>query len=486
MKRPNILFVILDATRADACSCYGNVAQTTPNLDQLAKEGVLYEQAISPAPWTLPAMASLFTGLYPSQTQIYTRRKLEETHSSLATLLSQAGYNTFGISNNGWMSVDFGLQQGFEVMYKLWQIMQSKDDITVLSLTEKNPGRLVQSLPRRLLQGNMLKNIVNTFYYRFGRRRHDFGAVRTLKPVTRWIQAQMGPWFAFVHYMDSHLEYKPPVQWARRFVSDWEQAESLLKADQWRLTWRHIAGLDILSEFELKTWRELYLAEVAYTDYHMGQLIDWLRETERLDDTLVVVTADHGENLGEHSLLNHQYCVYDTLLQVPLVIRYPQLLASGQSVGHAVQTLDLFATMLEVAGVAPSSVPSRSLLSNTPSPFIVSEYGTPHPPHTDALARFDLQPKDLVRFGRGFTSLRTETHKLIAGTDNSMELYDLGRDPGEEHNIAAQQLDLVAALSSQLEQWRSVQEIDVDGTADETVHFDSEVEQRLHDLGYLE
>jgi arylsulfatase A-like enzyme len=100
---------MLDCTRVDACSCYAAKRLITPNLDKLAAEGVLFEQAISPAPWTLPAIASLFTGLYPSQIGVYTRGVLATAYSSLTQQLSQNGYATFGITNNSWLSVDFGL-----------------------------------------------------------------------------------------------------------------------------------------------------------------------------------------------------------------------------------------------------------------------------------------------------------------------------------------------------------------------------------------
>lgn len=487
MSKPNILFIILDATRADACSCYGNPFATTPALDQLATEGTLFEQAISPAPWTLPALASLFTGLYPSQTGIYTQRKLASSFSSLPTLLKQAGYRTFGISNNGWMSVDFGLQQGFDVMHKLWQWIQTEEDITTLSLTENDPNQvLARALPKRLLKGNVVKNVLNTFFYRYGRRSRDYGASRTFTPLTRWIREQEAPWFAFVHYLDSHLEYKPPMKWARRFVHDTVQAEKFLKADQWSMAWRHIAGLDPMSSSELETWRELYLAEVAYTDYYMGQLIDWLDETGRLDNTFLIVTADHGENLGEHHLLNHQYCVYDTLLHVPLVIRYPGLFAKGQRVSEPVQTMDLFATLLEVAGLTSQSVPSRTLLTDDFCPFIVSEYGAPRPPHAGALARFGLKRADLIRFERGFTSIRTDKWKLIVGTDNAVELYQLDLDPREEHNLADQFPQQVDLLRLQLEQWWHTHNTALIGDVSEQVTVESKVEQRLQDLGYLQ
>jgi arylsulfatase A-like enzyme len=239
--------------------------------------------------------------------------------------------------------------------------------------------------------------------------------------------------------MEAHPPYKPPREWASRFVRDPERAKRLIDADQLRLAWRHIARKEMLSEDDLAAWRDLYLAEVAYVDYHLGLLIDWLKRTGRLNNTLIIVTADHGENLGEHGLLDHKYCLYDTLLRVPLVMRCPPLVPAGQRISYQVQTLDLFATILEVAGIEVPPSASRSLLSESERrPFVIAEYGIHRPPFKYVLERYGLQRKDLSHFERGLVALHTNTHKLILGTGGSQELYAWPDDPEEEHNIATQ------------------------------------------------
>jgi arylsulfatase A-like enzyme len=486
----NILLILLDSTRVDACSCYGAKRLITPNLDKLAAEGVLFEQAISPAPWTLPAIASLFTGLYPSQIGVYTRGALATTYSSLTQQLSQNGYATFGITNNSWLSVDFGLQRGFDVMHKQWQWLQTSHDINKLVLLEGLQGSSwIGNLVCRLLQGNLLKNILNIAYTRFLAYRRDLGASRILRPLARWIDSQQGQWFAFVHYMEAHLPYKPPREWASRFVRDPERAKRLINADQLRLAWRHIAGKEMLSEDDLAAWRDLYLAEVAYVDYHLGLLIDWLKRTGRLDNTLVIVTADHGENLGEHGLLDHKYCLYDTLLRVPLVMRCPPLVPAGQRISYQVQTLDIFATILEVAGIEAPPSASKSLLSESERrPFVIAEYGIHRPPLRYVLERYGLQRKDLAHFERGLIALRTNTHKLILGTDGSQELYAWPDDPEEEHNIATQHPKLVKDLRNRLEVWRREHrdELASRPASERKVALEVEVKERLRALGYLE
>jgi arylsulfatase A-like enzyme len=490
MTPPNILLIVLDATRADACSCYGADRPTTPHLDALAAGGTLYEQAISPAPWTLPAFASLLTGLFPSQLGIFERRKLLPSVPTLASLLSEHGYATFGVTGNSWMSAEFGLQRGFDQVHKLWQLFQTSQDINRLVLLNKaDPERSwVPSLLSEWRKGNPVKNVLNTAYNRLWSYRRDYGARRTRGPLVRWLAQQKAPWFAFVHYLEAHLEYKPPTSWARRFAQDWDRVHNLRKQDQLRLAWRHMAGAEPLSEADLAAWRDLYLAEVAYADHHVGLLLQALQEEGQLDQTLIAVTADHGESLGEHGLLNHQYCVYDTLLRVPLVIHYPPLFAAGRRVAWQVQTLDLVATILEMAGIEPPPCADQSLLPgiDRPRPFVVAEYGTPHIPHASLLRRYGLQPEQLEQFARGFTALRTEEYKLIVDSDGSTELYAWPEDPGEEKDLASHLPEVVGQLEKTLRHWQEALEIVPDDDVEEGLAMDPTTAARLRALGYIE
>ncbi len=487
MRHPNILLIILDATRADACSCYGCKRLTTPALDQLAQEGVLYEQAISTAPWTLPAVASVFTGLYPGQLGVYLGFRLEQSFPTLAQLLAEHGYATFGITNNSWLSADFGLQRGFGIMHKQWQLLQHQRDINKLVLMQDSQGsNWTRTVVRQLVQGNFFKNIVNAAFTHLVAYRRDLGASRILGPFARWVESQREPWFAFVHYMEAHLPYKPPIKWAARFVDDLERAKKWIRADQWRADWHHITGVELLSEADLKVWRDLYLAEVAYADHHLGLLVNWLRQTERLDNTLVIIVADHGESLGEHGLLNHRYCVYDTLLRVPLVIRYPPLFPTNHRVSYQVQTLDLFKTVLDIAGITALPSASQSLLSeNGRRSFTVAECGIPRTPHPRDLARLSLRKEQLSRFERGLTALRTDTHKLIVGTDESVELYAWLDDPDEMNNLAFQQPEMVTTLRNMLGQWQEEHQTPQDKEAQEGWEVDPATEARLRALGYI-
>jgi arylsulfatase A-like enzyme len=487
---PNILLVVHDATRADACSCYGADRTTTPTLDALAERGVLYEQAITPAPWTLPAFSSLFTGFYPSQMQIYERRKLDASLPTLAELLARSGYATFGISSNTWLSRDFGLQRGFSHFHKQWQLFQTEHEINPMVLLEPSrPDRSwVSILLARTVQGNPVRNAANTAFSRFWALRRDFGASRIARPLLSWTRDQTRPWFAMVHMMEAHLAYKPPLRWVRQYARDLPRARRIWKRDQWPMAWRHIAGVECLSDADLASLKDLYLAEVAYADHHLGLLLEALRHQGTLDNTMIIVTADHGESLGEHGLLNHGYCVYDTLLRVPLVISYPPLFSGGQRVEQPVQSLDLFSTILEAAGAEAPPTASRSLVhpDRQPRPFTVSEYGVPRIPHPVRLRRYGVSQEQLMRFSRGFTALRGDERKLILGTDESVQLYDWHRDPGEVHDLSGEEPASVQELRGRLERFREAHALAIVVNEQDAQEIDGATMARLQGLGYLE
>jgi len=418
---------------------------------------------------------------------IYAKLRLEPAFPTLAQLLQEHGYATYCVTSNSWLSADFGLLQGFQTVHKQWQLVQTDHEINRLVLLQgRQEHTWAMTVLRRLAQGNAIKNLANAAFARLLAYRLDLGASRILRPFARWASAQERPWFGFVHFLEAHLPYRPPRRWAARFASDLAKCRMWMRRDQWRAAWRHIAGVERLSRSDLAVWRDLYLGEVAYADYHLGRLIDWLERTGQLDRTMVIVVADHGENLGEHGLLNHQYCVFDALLRVPLVIRYPRLFPRGGRVSGQVQTLDLFKTVLEVAGTEPPASASRSLLpGNESRPYVVAEYGQPRDPHPKTLSRYGLRPEALARFRRGFVTLCTDTHKLIVGTDGSVELYAWPSDPGEEHNTAAQHPQTVETLRRLLERWQETHG-QVRSPSGRATQVSREVESRLRALGYMQ
>lgn len=489
MKKPNILLVILDATRIDACSCYNPARTTTPALDRLAEGGTLFEAAFACAPWTLPAMASILTGLYPSQTEIEAKRVLSPGFPSLPAVLRGQGYATFAISKNSWFSASFGLTQDFGKFHKLWQVLQTDTDLTQINLAQAYPDQnLLLGAAKGIARGNPLKNAVNLASRQIKPLRDaDYGARRTLKPTQQWIAQQSGPWFAMVHYLEAHLEYKPPREWARRFVDDWPLAEKLLAADQMRLCYRHVTGVERLSADELRMWGQLYAAEVAYQDDALGQLLAWLNETGRSDDTLMIAVADHGESLGEHGLLNHLYGLYEPLIRVPLVMRGPGV-ERGRRIEGLTQTNDIYGTALAAAGAALPPGARNLLDAGAARPYIVSEYGQPRVPHQELLASYGLRADDFAPFLRSLVAVRTAQHKLITASDGALALYDVIADPAESVNRAEDAPETLARMQGLLSQWRSEVGLapEPQGAAVARPDVAPEVAERLRALGYLD
>ncbi len=439
-------------------------------------------------------MASIFTGLYPSRLGVFPTRHLSEDTPTLSQMLTEHGYETFCISNNSWFSTEFGLSRGFARMHKLWQTWQTDEDITLVHLTQDNTNPSVaREALKRALRGNVLKNSVNLlgnrvqhFQRRYLGRILDDGAKRTLRPVQRWIQGRERPWFAVVHYLEAHLPYKPPIEWMRRFTTDWAKAEQLLRNDHNRLFWRHLAGVERLNEDELAIWRDLYRAEIAYQDFHLGELLSWLEQRGELEETVVIAVGDHGESLGEHGLLAHQYGLYETLLHVPLVISGPGI-ARGLRVEHPVSTTDLFQTLLDLSGVPAPHAHSVNLLDTAHArAAVVSEYGMPRLPHASVLMRYGLEPSQFQQYMRGLTALRLGTEKLIVGTDGSVALYDLQNDPAEEQNLAESEPEKRKRLEAELAQWWAERGTGLVSEARREVALDAALEARLHALGYLD
>src|SRR5581483_11884658 len=216
----------------------------------------------------------------------------------------------------------------------------------------------------------------------------------------------------------------------------------------------YMAGGLPMTEADLAVVRSWYDGAIAYLDHCVQDLLDFLRREGADDDTLVVVTADHGENFGDHGLAYHLFCLYDSLLRVPLVIRLPGRPA-GRRVEALVSLVDVAPTVLEAAGLDPAAFPAlqgRSLLGGGEiHPWIFAEFGRPHYMLQRLGAKYPGH--DFSRFDRGLRCVRTREAKLIVGTDGGEELYDLRADPGETTNLAARRPAEAAVLRRALAEW---------------------------------
>jgi arylsulfatase A-like enzyme len=482
----NVVIIIMDTARADVVeSVLSKQQDATP--DSPVVDSTLFRRTYTSAPWTLPSHASLFTGTPPSKHGAHAKHKhLEDTLTTLPEVLQNQGYETVAVSNNTWISEDFGFHRGFETFYKTWQYVQSSTDLGRIARQKEGFAKVTEAA-KALFEGNPITNLTNAIYGQFFRKKEDDGAARTNAWITNWLadRDNSRPFFLFVNYLEPHLEYSPPRSHAEEHLPEDVTYEDAMEVPQ--DAWGYIADEVELTDNDLEILRALYKSEIAYLAEKITEVIDVLKQQAEWEDTLFILTSDHGENIGEHDLMDHQYALYDTLLHVPLYVHGGPF--EDNRVDDFVQLLDIPPTILDILDIdAPEAREQFQGTSFHPDEretreYAVAEYISPQP-SMDALERRigDL-PNHVHAYDRSLRAIRTDRYKYIRGSDGSRELYDLKFDPGETTDIANEREDIVSNLDSKLDEWldsfTSVHHTD-------TVSMNDDTKARLEDLGYLQ
>ena len=470
---PNILILVMDTARAQSLSCYGYQRATSPNLDRLAADSVLYEQAIAPGCWSLPSQMSLLTGLFPSKNGAHELHWSYQHHyPTWPEVLRERGYTTLGISPNSWMSDEFGTTHGFDTYLKMWQYWST------LPATAEARSRPWIRFAHRL----------NRFYTRYAfpkrnRARHVNQALYNL------LDNAQEPFFGYVIYWDTHLPYYAHGAHGTRWLPTGVDLEHALRVDRDHLAY-HTDQLS-MTEADFEILRACYDGALASIDEEIGYLVDRLLRRGILDRTLLIVTSDHGENIGDHRLMSHAYSLHDTLIHVPLIIRYPTGFPRGERVTSHVQLTDVFPTILDVLQVEVPEVRAElqgmSLLGEqieAADRLAYAEMLAPHP-SIQALNRRAGLPEDTPqpRHDRSLRCIRTLDSKFIWSSDGHHALYDLRQDPSETTNLYPEQPEAAATLEKHLMSWQPPAGLPL-STSEH--HMDEDVRQRLRDLGYID
>jgi arylsulfatase A-like enzyme len=471
-KQPNIILLVMDSVRVANLSCYGYERPTTPHIDALAKQSTLYDQAISMGCWTLPVHASLFTGLYPLNHGItVSRDALPEGFPTLARQLKEFGYQTACFSNNAYISSATGLDQGFDTVEDIWRVSNPRG--TERTKMSKRIKKLEQRGPLAKPIVSVLRKAMRVRSFMKQRRSEkDSGARLTNQQIQTWLRDSRrpdAPFFIFVNYMECHERYTPPHPYDRRFMpakySPWRVAQvSPNKAEV-------LAGSARRRADDLEIMRALYDGALNYLDARIGEVAGFIDGMGLGDDTLLVITSDHGDSLGEHDHLGHRMSLYEQLVHVPMVIRYPKRFEAGAHIDRQVQLGDLFPTFLELAGASATEVGENgfhSLLAPPPAerPFTVAE-------NTAPISLDSLQAR----------MLRTDQYKFIWKSNHQHELYDLAKDPQEISNLAAVESEITRRMVERLEAWeRSLEDKRIETRQAE---YDEVTLQRLRGLGYV-
>jgi arylsulfatase A-like enzyme len=411
---PSVLWVVWDTVRADRLSLYGSERLTTPFLQEFAEDALVFEDCSSAAGSTVPSHASMFTGLLPREHGADNRtRWLDGCFETSAELFQQAGYQTYLYSANPNLVARQGFTQGFETAEHPWD--PARAEAARRLCLEKAEGDRASDLPRLLEAGEGIHlraagTLANEAFEAFLERRDP----------TR-------PFFAFLNYMEAHEPLAPPRALRARFLTEEEVERSYAEDRRWRTGWSYCYGQRELAPEFFEVLQGVYDAALLELDGLFADLIARL-EARGLADTIVVLTSDHGEHLGEHGLLGHRYSLYQELLAVPLVIRAPGRLAPGRSALPA-STLDLYRTLPALAGLTPPSARHSLDLRALPRERArIAEYPGDFPVYASGL--------DKPRWLRRLWSLERGGEKLIWASDGAHELYRLGSDPSEAHDLA--------------------------------------------------
>jgi arylsulfatase A-like enzyme len=445
---PNIVVVVIDTARRDHFSAYGHGRSTTPAFDAFAGEGVRFDRAYSTSCWTVPAHASLFTGLWPVVHRATQETEwLGEEAVTLAEILREHGFETVCLSGNPWISDKSNLAQGFETADVVW--------------TGKTQ-----------LEGEGLPHKLN-------------------RRVFRWLDGRRDsrPFFLFVNYIEPHWKYQAPTAWQERFVPGGPVGQddpAMFAAPKWYLQ-RGEIPLE-----RLPTRTAMYEAELAYADAVLGELLEGLAHRGLLDEALVVITSDHGENHGDLGHVSHMLALNEALIRVPLAVRWPGGERGGTVREDRVQLPDLFPTILSAAGVDPPAPPMPTydlLAAEVPSSRpVLAEYYYPEQV-LGFLPDGAAQSEAMRPWLRRIRALVAGNDKLVWGSDGRYELYDLAADPRERVNRidadptrAAQLVELLSAIVTPFDRPR---EAEAPAAARPDAQLpDSEIEEQLRALGY--
>jgi arylsulfatase A-like enzyme len=416
--KPNVVLVVLDAVRADHLSLYGYGRDTTPNLRDLAAESTVYTNAISPGDMTLSSHASLFTGFYPSWHKAHFERgydwgrPLDTAYPVLPEILSAKGFDTAAIvANYLYLAPGFGLDRGF-------QYHDSSAPSVFL-------GRTYAFLLRERVR-NILIRFEQPWQYEQAFRRAEEINSRALGFMDRE-KSQGGRFFCFLNYMDSHTPYLPPGPYATLFPGYDPAVDTNRYNDLER---EIVTGRRPMGDHDREALVSQYDGGIRYMDSALGDLVKALKHRGLYDNTLLIVTADHGEAFGEKALIGHALSVYQDMVHVPMLIKYPGQRTSAV-VRENVSLVDLMPTVLDVLGYsAPKGLQGRSLWKAAPENAgrVISESFV-HP----------LFSAMTPRFQRTQQAIFSERWKFIRSSRGGPELYDLSSDPAEEHNLAGAQ-----------------------------------------------
>ncbi len=432
----DVVLITIDTLRADHVSCYGNRAET-PSIDRLSRQGVRFGDASTNIPRTTQAVSSLMTGRYPQNHGVRAlHQHLPDSQQTLAMRLEAAGFRTAAFIAGGPVEPATGLDRGFETY-------DTAVDRKALPLLLRTLPWIAWNSPRRT--------------------------------------------FLWVHFFDPHFGYQPPWPFNRRPPEEPPGFSVYKDIYEGRLTFGRLHFFPPLREADHAHLRALYRGEVEYADAMLGWLLRAIRLRDRITGrrSLVVLTADHGESLGEHKCwYEHGEYVYEEDVRIPFIVVWPGVVRAGARSTVGVESIDLAPTLLDLLGLPPlPDMDGRSLV-----PALRGGTMPPRPVFVESdVNMFPENPRRKVDGVRGkWRSIRVGAFKLILIPEPSgetLELYDLEKDPGETRNLASAEPVRTQELRAKLGAWLASAHATRETGVQE---MDEDTKRRLKSLGYLD
>lgn len=440
---PDVLFISIDSLRADHVGAYGYGRPTTPTIDSLAASGALFENAFSTTSWTLPSHTAMLTGLVDRAHGVTApKRTLGPGIPTLAKAFAEAGYRTVGLYSGPFLHPQFGLSRGFDEYI----------DCTSYQLAAKPSGKdikLHNASHADITNPNILRN--------FSAAVENIGE----EPV-----------FYFVHMWDVHYDLIPPPPFDTMFDPHYEGTYS---GHNFRHDPKFKTGMP---EEDRQHVLALYDGEIRYTDATIEKLLGALKAVGRLENTIVVITSDHGEEFLEHGGKGHKQSVYQEVIRVPLIVSWPGKIGN-EKVATPVSIVDIAPTLLSLAGAPPLAVTSGRALFNAD--------GTPagRDPRPVLSELFNHDGKAM------YSSVIYENEKVIAGSKMKQPAYfDLSTDPGEMDPANASDSvggrKLLGKLEAEIARAERSASATPDSGRSKEHELSDDVSERLRSLGYLE
>jgi arylsulfatase A-like enzyme len=431
---PNLMLIVLDDVRADSMSQYGYSRPTTPRLDELARSGVRFETARAAAPWTLPSHATMFTGQWPHRLSVEWNRGLDRSFPTLAEFLARHGYATAGfVANTYYCNARYGLDRGF-ARYE--------------DFHENQTISLFETVRCTSLGKCLLGLIGYSMDFAPGEKSSRKNAAAMNQNALQWLAERPSgrPFFLFLNYYDAHAPFVPPDDATERFGlcarPRSEQASMLKRAHDLNKEKEpsKIAAAERaqIQQRAIEVLVDGYDSSIAYLDHHIGRLFDELKHRGLLENTLVIVTSDHGEHFQERGFSGHGLSLYRRELHVPLLIFQPRAVPDRHVVAAPVSLRELPTTVVDLLGLANGSespFPGRSLAR-----FFQPETHDAGPLLEPVLSLVEHQttipPLPWVPASLGSVrALTTEKEVYIRNSDGREELYDRLNDPFESNNL---------------------------------------------------